>query len=615
MKIYTLAKSMLLALIPTMALAAGGSFVPTTKSFRHHDYAEATQLKQTTQRATAWRGERINFQILLWGDDQTAKVMATHLEGPGRHKIHAKQVSLDFLKFIKMNTRDAYAKTDADIELVPDMFNGQNPVKVASGKLQPLWVGINIPAKATPGLYKGKILVKMGAKSLTFPYAIDVLNATVPPVKDWTFDVNLWTHPQAAAHYMAGCNCHGNNPATYEHKGCEKILWTDKHLAFYRPVLELLRDGGMRTVLVNLVENPWLSAYRLPREQHQTNYPYDEMIQWRRNKDGKFSFNFTHFERYVSFCMKLGIDRHIECYSMLPWVSAKHSAVTCFDETQNKKILYKFSSWDEYHDVWSQFIDAFVPVLVKHGWFEKTRIGVDERGLHHIPHVLKILDKYKHNGKRLGLSAAVNKTHSFDDQLNVISMHGGTRALANEKFSDDKFASWADGRRAKGLQSTWYTCTGTYPGNFGNSRPAESLFIGWYSSRIKADGYLRWAVDSWNNNPLETTDHKMFETGDTFQVYPGDLDAKRPFARSSVRFELMREGIVDFMKIKTLREKHPESAKALDAMLANIKRPTMPARLSGQSSLNYEKDTENDFSDMIQTAKTELETISRQYAR
>lgn len=593
----------------------GGSFVPVTDSYRKSQFSEVTKLNDQTAEATAWIGERVNFQIYLWSGQNSSdlQVEACPLISDEGNHIAPDNVRLDFLKFISMNKHDAYVKNEESIELVPEMLNGIESQTLSQGEVQPLWVGVNIPQNTQPGNYKGCIRVRMGRDSVDFTYSVKVLNIKLPEVKDWSFGLNLWTHPQAAAHYYSGSKFQGQDSAEWTNNLSPDFLWSDEHLALYRPTLELLRDAGLKTVTVNLVKDPWRSSYNLKKEQHQTNYPYDELIRWKRKKDGSFEFDFSDFEKYINFCFSLGIDRHIECYSMLPWISNEFSAVTCFDETQQKEIIYKFKDWDEYDQVWSSFMSQFVPFLEKRGWFEKTRIGVDERGLKNIPHVLKVLKNFKSNGKMLGVTAAANQTHSFDDDLCVISMHGGTNKIVNEKWSDKEFAEWASVRRKKGLYSTWYTCTGTYPGNFGNSRPAESLFIGWYTAAIGADGYLRWAVDSWNDNPTHTTDHKVYETGDTFQVYPGERNTKQPFARSSVRFELLRQGIVDYEKIRTLKQLYPESAKELDALLLSVKRPHIPERIKGNSSLVYDDATKHDFSAMMDFATKELNRISSKY--
>ncbi len=593
------------------APACGGSFVATTKSDRPADITRVTSMNDRERNAYAWRGERVNWQIVLWAGDQPvrAEVSASDLTR-ANGSLPAKQVRLNFLKFIQMNTHDRYATDPTWVEQVPDMLNGSDPVIIGAGQLQPLWVGVDIPRDAETGMYRGTLTVKMGGKSLAFSFAIKVLPVTIPAVKDWTFDVNYWTHPQATVHYYMGCKCHGEDELKRTHQGCAEVLWSDRHLAWYKPTLELLRDAGLKTITVNLVKDPWRSSYMLKGEQAQTNFSYDEMIHWRRKTDGSFVFDFRHFEKYVAFCMSLGINKHIECFSMLPWISGKFSAVTCFDEATGKEIIYPFKSWEEYDQVWSAFMTQFVPVLIKNGWFEKTRIGADERGLGNMAHVQTVLNQFKYLGKALRISAAANRTHPFDDSLDAISMHGGTKMMVNDKWSEKQFGDWATARRAKGLQSSWYTCTGTYPGNFGNSRPAESAFIGWYSARLKADGYVRWAVDSWNDNPTQTTDHKVYETGDTFQIYPGDSDAKVPFTRSSVRFELFRQGIVAYEKIQVLKAKSPQNALAIESMLDKVSRPVRPPQIKGNSSLQYDESTARDFTSITDAAEKDLLDIT-----
>lgn len=160
-------------------------------------------------------------------------------------RLPAKHVRLDFLKFIEMNTHDRYASDPALVELVPDMLNGSAPMTIEAGKLQPLWVGVDIPRDASPGVYKGELTVKLGSKPLSFPFAIKVLPVVVPSVKDWTFDVNYWMHPQATVHYYAGCKGHGQDTSKWTHNGCADLMWSDQHLAWYRPANRVFLNVAM----------------------------------------------------------------------------------------------------------------------------------------------------------------------------------------------------------------------------------------------------------------------------------------------------------------------------------------------------------------------------------
>jgi len=71
--------------------------------------------------------------------------------------------------------------------------------------------------------------------------------------------------------------------------------------------------------------------------------------------------------------------------------------------------------------------------------------------------------------------------------------------------------------------------------------------MGWYAAAFGYDGFLRWAYDSWTADPARDARHALWPAGDCFLVYPG--------ARSGIRFERLREGIVDFEKVGILRER------------------------------------------------------------
>jgi hypothetical protein len=60
------------------------------------------------------------------------------------------------------------------------------------------------------------------------------------------------------------------------------------------------------------------------------------------------------------------------------------------------------------------------------------------------------------------------------------------------------------------------------------------------------NGFLRWAYDAWPADPVRDARHTFWPAGDCFLVYPG--------ANSCIRFEKLREGIVDYEKILILRE-------------------------------------------------------------
>jgi hypothetical protein len=96
------------------------------------------------------------------------------------------------------------------------------------------------------------------------------------------------------------------------------------------------------------------------------------------------------------------------------------------------------------------------------------------------------------------------------------------------------------------------------PNNFTFSLPSESCYEGWFASAMGFDGFLRWAYNSWPENPTIDSRYTRWPGGDTYLVYPDAL--------SSIRFERLREGIQDYEKIRILRKELTEntSKEAVD---------------------------------------------------
>jgi hypothetical protein len=102
-------------------------------------------------------------------------------------------------------------------------------------------------------------------------------------------------------------------------------------------------------------------------------------------------------------------------------------------------------------------------------------------------------------------------------------------------------------RKAKGFITTYYTaCPELYPNAFTSSPYAELTWLAWHALYRNFDGYLRWDYNNWNANPLLDSRFGHWAAGDTYFVYPE--------ARSSIRFERLREGIQDFEKATILKK-------------------------------------------------------------
>jgi hypothetical protein len=107
-------------------------------------------------------------------------------------------------------------------------------------------------------------------------------------------------------------------------------------------------------------------------------------------------------------------------------------------------------------------------------------------------------------------------------------------------------------RKENGLITTYYVCcSDKFPNTFTFSPPAESAYAIWFSVAAGFDGFLRWAYNSWVENPLLDTRFRAWPAGDTNIVYPEN--------RSSIRFERLLEGMQGVEKLRILRKEFSKS--------------------------------------------------------
>jgi len=102
-------------------------------------------------------------------------------------------------------------------------------------------------------------------------------------------------------------------------------------------------------------------------------------------------------------------------------------------------------------------------------------------------------------------------------------------------------------RRAKGYKTTFYVCASAkHPNTFFESPGDESFYLGAYPVMVGFDGFLRWAANSWGEDPYKDGSYrtKDWKAGDVFLVYPG--------GELSSRLIELRAGIVAAEKMRIL---------------------------------------------------------------
>ena len=355
---------------------------------------------------------------------------------------------------------------------------------------------ISVPRDAKPGIYKWGLM------------DIRVVDRELPPAKEWKYYLDLWQHPWAVARYA------------------KAKPFSKAHYAAMRPLWELLASAGQKALTVTLLDRPW---------NHQCRDAYASMIGRTKLADGTWKFDYSLFDEYVEFGRSCGIGPHIACYTMCPW----GNRVSWKNEKGETESVSAPPGTPEFEAFWGPFLADFTSHLKAKGWFNDTYISMDERA----PKDVKLIaDFVQAHSPGMKIAMAGNRKPSEFDGITIDSY---SQYLAH--MTPDFLAEVA-ARRAKGHVTTYYVCCGpSYPNTFLTSMPDENFWIGIYPGMVGLDGLLRWAWNSWPEDPLRDGSFRGWRAGDTYLAYPGGAP--------SFRFLEMSNGIATAEKLRVLREK------------------------------------------------------------
>ena len=490
------------------------SFIDPDYSLSKHNVP--TQETNTTWKAEAWAGETISTQLAIFSKDtniDNSLLELTFTDLKSNKDIIVKQ-NIQFAPIAYVISDDPSKLRSAcginiilDSTLVADRILNTSTFSFTSKETRPLWLSVQIPQNAKPGLYKGTITVKINSakqtKKISLPYTVNVSSHQLATAQDWDFNLDLWQNPYSSARYY------------------NLEVFSKAHLDKIKPMMQRLADAAQKNITTTLIYDPWNS---------QTFDKYDAMIRWIKKKDGSWEYDYTLFDKWVEYMHEIGISSYINCYSMIPW----NLSFYYFDETtQKREVLKAKPSEQAYEDHWYPFLKDFAAHLKKKGWFNKTTIAMDERPMKDMQAATNIIKKADPNFK-ISLAGYYHPELSDDIIDYAIPFY--------ETMSDEVLAA----RKAKGYITRAYTCcTEIYPNTFTSSGYHEPIYMIVNTLQRGFDGYLRWAYDCWNEQPLEDTRFGSWAAGDTYLVYPEN--------ETSIRFERLREGIQTVEKIKALR--------------------------------------------------------------
>ena len=269
------------------------------------------------------------------------------------------------------------------------------------------------------------------------------------------------------------------------------------------------------------------------------------------SKDGKYSFDFTDFEKWVNICIKNKI-KYFEIGHLFTQWGAKFCPKVVVKE--NGRYINKFG-WNvsakstEYCDFLKQFLPQFDKELEKMGIADCTYFHISDE-----PSIDDI-DNYRYAYDLV--SSILNKKYKIIDALSNIEFYD-KKIIVTPVPATSKYAPFFD----KKIKERWcYYCG--YNSNLVSNRlfamPSyRNRIFGTQLYYMGFKGFFHWGFNFYNNqfskkaiNPFLVTDgENWIPSGDAFIVYPG-----ADCVLDSIRGMVFLEGLQDRMLLKLLEKK------------------------------------------------------------
>lgn len=462
----------------------------------------------TVWKDTLWQNDRAHKQLVLWSEHKRYDAISYEVSDllNGENRISASQIRLRFPSYVM---GDATAKTCGEYTtrstaLIADALSDTPVTTVGTSEPVKVWVTADVPSNTPPGVYTGSIVVKSaGELQQTFTLQFQVTGHQLPSPKEWEFHLDLWQFP-----FQLTGLCTNN--------GKKIVPFSDEYFSLVKPFYQLLADAGQKTITTYIKDGAF--------------NPDQTMVKWNRGSDGEWNFDYMDFDKYVAAMMSWGVNAQINCFSLVGW----DSSIGYTDSSGATQRLELTIGSDEYNAVWTTFLDSFRAHLKEKGWFDKAILYMDEVKEDDMRKVVSLLRKH--------------------DPAWKIGLSGGFIPADVEPLLYDYSTILGYDRNSTNTVATFYTsCSQGYPNNFvtTENNPAEMPWMAWYARAKGFNGYLRWAFDYWTkSDPMNVQDGSN-AAGDFCMIYrDGNTQSAKPV--SSIRLELLREGIQDYEKVRIL---------------------------------------------------------------
>jgi|GEM_PF-1580928 len=424
--------------------------------------------------------------------------------------------------------------------------------------------GIVVEATSTAstkaGTYKTVVEIRSDQGYRKMPVSVRVWNAVLPEPKDSQFTYTNWVFT------TSGLRPSGFMSAYYDVTDFDDKYFTV--VANYAKVMKKERQNTLPVPTMALLAN-------------------DSTI----TPDGKITFNFTSFDRYIETSLANGSFKALENMYFTydkdwfltqagppgsPTEYPTGSLVAQIMIYQNGKIGTKYVWADENADQVDAFLTQYFPALYNHlkakGWDKMWLQHVCDEPLSDMQ-TKQISAMYK---RILAEMPTVRTLDAGSGQVNkFLDRELSIQCPQLDDYERSRVKYNALNKANAGVDVWMYTCVnpqGNYMSRVGDFPLLSARVIGWYSWQQGLKGYLHWGWNLWNhiayapNDPF-TDIYSPDAVADAFLVYP---DSSKNSVYEGPRATSVRDGWEDYEILAIAEKKNPARVKEIgESIVAN----------------------------------------------
>ena len=387
-----------------------------------------------------------------------------------------------------------------------------NRVLIKRQNFYALWITVDLPKDTDAGDYEIKIKLKKDGETISENiFGLHVINAVLPEQK---LIYTQWFHSDSIANYY-------------------KIpVFCEKFWALVESFIKAAVHTGVNMLLTPVFTPPLDTEIGGERLTVQL---VDVKLE-----NGKYSFGFDRFIRWVRLAQKCGI-KYFEISHLFSQWGAKYTPKIVAEVNGSQKRIF---GWETSADSieYAEFLSAFIPQLIK----VIRSLGIEKSTFFHISDEPNE-DQIESYSMAKSTVAPLLEDLPIIDALSDYSFYE-SGIINNPIPCTNDIESFIE----KGFPHPWtYYCCGQggkLSNRFFGMPLSTTRIIGFQLFKYGIEGFLQWGFNFYNSqyslrsiDPFAVTDaDSAFPSGDSFTVYPGKSGAIES-VRSEVFFQALQD--------------------------------------------------------------------------